>query len=69
MTVYARPEIGWSSERTATADGRRALAEYMEWSAAPCAYCGGQRQVFDRTPEGLVPQTCPACLGIGSWHR
>lgn len=32
----------------------------------PCPTCWGQRRIFeDRNGEGLVPQTCRACLGIG----
>lgn len=32
----------------------------------PCATCWGQRRIFeDRNGEGLVPCTCPGCLGIG----
>ena len=32
----------------------------------PCPMCWGQRRIFeDRNGEGLVPQVCPACLGIG----
>ncbi len=32
----------------------------------PCPTCWGQRRIFeDRNGEGLVPCTCPACLGLG----
>lgn len=32
----------------------------------PCPTCWGQRRIFeDRNGEGLVPCTCPACLGVG----
>ena len=32
----------------------------------PCATCWGQRRIFeDRNGEGLVPSTCPGCLGVG----
>ena len=32
----------------------------------PCATCWGQRRIFeDRNGEGLVPCTCPTCLGLG----
>jgi hypothetical protein len=32
----------------------------------PCATCWGQRRIFeDRNGEGLVPSTCPGCLGLG----
>jgi hypothetical protein len=32
----------------------------------PCATCWGQRRIFeDRNAEGLVPSTCPGCLGLG----
>ncbi len=32
----------------------------------PCSLCWGQRRIFeDRNGEGLVPCTCPACLGLG----
>jgi len=32
----------------------------------PCPTCGGQRRIYqDRNGEGLVPYTCPACLGVG----
>lgn len=34
------------------------------WS--PCPTCWGQRRIFeDRNGEGLVPCTCPECLGLG----
>ena len=33
---------------------------------APCATCWGQRRIYeDRNGEGLVPCTCPTCLGLG----
>ena len=33
---------------------------------APCPTCWGQRRIFeDRNGEGLVPCTCPECLGLG----
>lgn len=33
---------------------------------APCPTCWGQRQIFeDFNGEGLVPCTCPTCLGLG----
>ncbi len=32
----------------------------------PCPTCWGQRRIFDdRNGEGLVPCTCPTCLGVG----
>jgi hypothetical protein len=32
----------------------------------PCATCWGQRRILeDRNGEGLVPCTCPTCLGLG----
>lgn len=32
----------------------------------PCAMCWGQRRIFeDLDGEGLVPCTCPSCLGLG----
>ena len=32
----------------------------------PCPICWGQRRIYqDRNGEGLVPQTCQACLGVG----
>ena len=32
----------------------------------PCATCWGQRRIYqDRNGEGLVPHTCPACIGVG----
>ncbi len=32
----------------------------------PCPTCWGQRRIFeDRNGEGLVPCTCPVCLGVG----
>ena len=35
-------------------------------SWAPCPTCWGQRRIFeDRNGEGLVPGTCPGCLGLG----
>ena len=31
-----------------------------------CPTCWGQRQIFeDMNGEGLVPCTCPECLGLG----
>ena len=34
------------------------------WS--PCPTCWGQRRILeDWNGEGLVPQACPTCLGIG----
>src|SRR5205807_5963706 len=39
-------------------------AERAVWS--PCATCWGQRRIYeDRNGEGLVPLTCPTCLGLG----
>lgn len=33
---------------------------------APCPTCWGQRRIYeDRNGEGLVPCTCPSCLGLG----
>jgi len=33
---------------------------------APCATCWGQRRIYeDLNGEGLVPCTCPTCLGLG----
>ncbi len=33
---------------------------------APCPTCWGQRRIYvNHNDEGLVPHTCPACLGIG----
>ena len=38
------------------------------WS--PCATCWGQRRIYeDRNGEGLVPLTCPGCLGVGEVAR
>lgn len=35
-----------------------------QWT--PCPMCWGQRRIYeDRNGEGLVPTTCPSCLGIG----
>lgn len=32
----------------------------------PCPTCWGQRRIYENpNGEGLVPRTCPACLGIG----
>ena len=32
----------------------------------PCPTCWGQRRIFeDPNGEGLVPHTCPSCLGLG----
>lgn len=32
----------------------------------PCPTCWGQRVIFENANgEGLVPCTCPACLGLG----
>jgi hypothetical protein len=32
----------------------------------PCPTCWGQRRIFvNRNGEGLVPSTCPACIGFG----
>ncbi len=32
----------------------------------PCPICWGQRRIYqDRNGEGLVPQTCPTCIGLG----
>ncbi len=34
------------------------------WTACPT--CWGQRRIFeDHNGEGLVPHTCPGCLGLG----
>ena len=39
-------------------------AEHAVWS--PCSTCWGQRRIYeDRNGEGLVPVTCPTCLGLG----
>ena len=37
----------------------------------PCGVCAGQRRLFEpaRNGEGLVPRTCPLCLGVGETHR
>jgi hypothetical protein len=33
---------------------------------APCATCWGQRRLLTPCADGgLVPSTCPACLGVG----
>jgi len=38
--------------------------ERAAWS--PCSTCWGQRRIYeDRNGEGLVPLTCPTCLGLG----
>jgi hypothetical protein len=35
-----------------------------------CATCWGQRRIYeDRNREGLVPFTCPGCLGVGEVVR
>jgi hypothetical protein len=40
------------------------LAPAPRW--APCPTCWGQRRIYqDRNGEGLVPDTCPGCLGLG----
>lgn len=40
------------------------LASPPSW--APCPTCWGQRRIFeDQHGEGLVPGTCPGCLGLG----
>lgn len=40
----------------------------LAWT--PCALCWGQRIIFEnRNGEGLVPCTCPRCLGIGEELR
>lgn len=32
----------------------------------PCATCWGQRRIYENpNGEGLVPCTCPTCLGLG----
>lgn len=32
----------------------------------PCPTCWGQRRILEyRNDEGLVPGTCPGCLGLG----
>ena len=32
----------------------------------PCPTCWGQRRIFENpNGEGLVPHTCPSCLGLG----
>lgn len=38
---------------------------------APCGVCAGQRRLLEpaRNGEGLVPRTCPMCLGVGETHR
>lgn len=37
----------------------------------PYGVCAGQRRLFEpaRNGEGLVPRTCPMCLGVGETHR
>ncbi len=36
----------------------------------PCALCWGQRLIFtNRNGEGLVPCTCPRCVGLGEELR
>jgi hypothetical protein len=43
-------------------------AERAVWS--PCSTCWGQRRIYeDRNGEGLVPLTCPTCLGLGEQLR
>lgn len=42
----------------------RTAAAFASWR--PCPTCWGQRRIYqDRNGEGLVPCTCPACLGVG----
>ena len=32
----------------------------------PCPTCWGQRRIYENpNGEGLVPRTCPSCLGVG----
>lgn len=32
----------------------------------PCPICWGQRRIYqDRNGEGLVPEMCPTCIGLG----
>lgn len=41
-----------------------ALKEPAIW--APCAWCWGQRRIFEQLDgEALVPYRCPGCLGLG----
>lgn len=34
-----------------------------------CPTCWGQRQIFTRKQDGLIPDTCPTCLGVGQVGR
>ena len=43
---------------------RPVFAQPVLWR--PCPICWGQRRILeDRNGEGLVPQRCPTCLGLG----
>ena len=64
MSADIGRERGWSSRHTETRIRRE---DATAASAQRCAYCWGAGFVLDRHDIGYVRETCPACLGIGSW--
>lgn len=67
-----RRDAKWSEQTNAHTPERGPLMTTTTRTPArpavwrPCATCWGQRRIYqDRNGEGLVPQTCPACIGVG----
>lgn len=64
------PRIGWDNPNPMSgkrSGWRHPAARNDPW--VQCWRCNGQRQVWTRKADGLVPDVCERCLGLGYVYR